>query len=50
MHEEQMTVNAELCTRVEQMNQANKDLRNLLASVEVGTVFLDLETQATTSA
>jgi two-component system CheB/CheR fusion protein len=43
MHEEQMTVNAELRDKVDQMNQANNDLRNLLASIEVGTIFLDLD-------
>lgn len=43
MHEEQMTVNAELRGKIDQVEQANNDLRNLLASVEVGVIFLDME-------
>jgi len=45
MHEEQIIVNNELRAKLEQMNQANNDLRNLLFSVEVGVIFLDLDLQ-----
>ncbi len=43
MHEEQVTVNSELRNKMDQVNRANSDLQNLLASIEVGTIFLDME-------
>lgn len=43
MHEEQMTINTELRTKIEQLSRANNDLKNLLASIEIGTLFLDMQ-------
>src|SRR6185369_3843784 len=36
-----VTVNAELHGKVEELNQANSDMENLLASSEIATIFLD---------
>jgi two-component system CheB/CheR fusion protein len=41
LNEELVTVNAELHERVEELNVANSDMENLLASSEIATVFLD---------
>ncbi len=40
-NEELVTVNAELSKKVEELSQANNDMNNLLASTEIGTIFLD---------
>ncbi|HRW05787.1 MAG TPA: CheR family methyltransferase, partial [Caldilineaceae bacterium] len=40
MNEELVTVNGELTDKVEELNQANSDLLNLIASTDVGTIFL----------
>jgi two-component system CheB/CheR fusion protein len=41
-NEELVTVNAELQKKVEELSEANNDINNLLASTEIGTIFLDL--------
>jgi two-component system, chemotaxis family, CheB/CheR fusion protein len=41
-NEELVTVNAELQKRVEELSGANNDINNLLASTEIGTIFLDI--------
>lgn len=43
MNEELVTVNTELTDKVEELNRVNSDLLNLIASSEVGTIFLDAE-------
>lgn len=43
MNEELQTVNAEQASRMDELSQANNDLKNLLASTDVATVFLDKE-------
>jgi two-component system CheB/CheR fusion protein len=40
-NEELETVNSELQGKVDALSQANDDLNNLLASTEIGTIFLD---------
>jgi two-component system, chemotaxis family, CheB/CheR fusion protein len=40
-NEELSTVNAELDNKVEQLEQSYSDMNNLLASTEIGTLFLD---------
>lgn len=42
-NEELGTVNAELQGKVDELSRSNDDLDNLLASTEVGTIFLDTE-------
>ncbi len=41
MNEELQTVNAELQGRIEEFSRTNNDMRNLLNSTEVATIFLD---------
>lgn len=41
VNEELVTVNTELHKKIEQLSQANNDMNNLLASTEIGTIFLD---------
>ena len=41
VNEELQTVNTELTGKIEALDQANSDLRNLFESTEVATVFLD---------
>ena len=43
VNEELLTVNAELEGKLDQLAEANADKENLLASTDVGTIFLDLE-------
>jgi two-component system CheB/CheR fusion protein len=43
VNEELITVNSELTDKIEQLSEANDDLNNLLASIEVATVYLDRE-------
>jgi two-component system CheB/CheR fusion protein len=41
VNEELVTVNIELQKKIEQLSQSYNDMNNLLASTEIGTVFLD---------
>jgi two-component system CheB/CheR fusion protein len=41
MNEELQTVNAELQAKVEQLSQASNDMKNLLDSTDIATLFLD---------
>ena len=41
-NEELVTVNAELQKKVEALSEASNDINNLLASTEIGTIFLDI--------
>ncbi len=41
-NEELVTVNTELQNKVDELSQANNDINNLLASTDIGTIFLDL--------
>jgi two-component system CheB/CheR fusion protein len=41
LNEELSTINAELATHVQDLDQANTDLKNLYAATEIATVFLD---------
>jgi two-component system CheB/CheR fusion protein len=43
MNEELQTVNAELQAKVDQLSQASSDMKNLLDSTDIATVFLDKE-------
>jgi two-component system CheB/CheR fusion protein len=43
VNEELSTVNQELKIKIEELSQANNDMRNLMSSTEIGTVFLDRE-------
>jgi two-component system CheB/CheR fusion protein len=42
-NEELETVNSELQSKVDQLSRANNDLNNLLASTDIGTIFLDTD-------
>jgi two-component system, chemotaxis family, CheB/CheR fusion protein len=42
-NEELVTVNTELQKKVDELSNANNDINNLLASTEIGTVFLDTD-------
>ncbi|MFH0946635.1 MAG: chemotaxis protein CheB [Planctomycetota bacterium] len=42
-NEESSTVNAELQARIDELTRANDDMRNLLDSTEIATLFLDIE-------
>ena len=41
LNEELQTVNAELQSKVEQLSRSNNDMKNLLNSTDIATVFLD---------
>ena len=41
VNEELTTVNQELKAKVEELSRANSDLQNLMASTDIGTIFLD---------
>ena len=41
VNEELQTVNHELGAKIEQLNQANADLRNLFESTQIAVIFLD---------
>ena len=41
VNEELITVNHELKSNVEDLSRANADLNNLMASTDIGTIFLD---------
>lgn len=43
VNEELIVVNQELKEKIEALSQANGDLQNLMASTEIGTIFLDRE-------
>jgi two-component system CheB/CheR fusion protein len=43
VNEELITVNAELQSKIEQLSRAEGDIKNLLDSINVGSVFLDSE-------
>jgi two-component system, chemotaxis family, CheB/CheR fusion protein len=40
-NEELVTVNAELNNKIDELTEVNNDINNLLASTEIGTIFLD---------
>jgi two-component system, chemotaxis family, CheB/CheR fusion protein len=42
-NEELVTVNSELQNKVDELSQANNDINNLLASTDIGTIFLDMK-------
>ncbi|TFG59939.1 MAG: hypothetical protein E4H36_12920, partial [Spirochaetales bacterium] len=42
-NEELSTVNSELQSKLEELNTINNDMSNLLASTDIGTIFLDSE-------
>src|SRR5712691_11925904 len=41
VNEELTTVNHELKSNVEELSRTNSDLQNLMASTDIGTIFLD---------
>lgn len=43
VNEELITLNAELQSKIEQLSRAEDDMRNLLNSTNIGTIFLDSE-------
>lgn len=43
MNEELQTVNAELQSKVEELSRSNNDMKNLLNSTDIATLFLDKE-------
>ncbi len=43
VNEELTTVNAELSSKIEDLTQNNNDMNNLLASINIATIFLDSE-------
>jgi two-component system CheB/CheR fusion protein len=43
VNEELVTVNSELEKRLDELSRANNDMNNLLASTEIGTIFLDTD-------
>ena len=43
MNEEMQTVNAELQCKVDELSQASNDMKNLLDSTDIATLFLDRE-------
>jgi two-component system, chemotaxis family, CheB/CheR fusion protein len=45
INEELMTINAELQTKNEELTRLNNDVYNLLASTEIGMLFLDFDLQ-----
>jgi two-component system CheB/CheR fusion protein len=42
-NEELVTVNTELQKKVAELSESNNDINNLLASTEIGTIFLDID-------
>ncbi len=47
VNEEVTTVNGELAHRVQELGQANNDLKNLLESTQIATIFLDNDLRVT---
>ena len=43
VNEELVTVNSELQQKIEELSKVNDDMNNLLASTQVGTIFLDTD-------
>ncbi len=43
VNEELVTVNSELQQKIEELSRVNDDMNNLLASTQVGTIFLDTD-------
>lgn len=43
LNEESVTVNAELQSRIDQLSATNDDMKNLLDSTEIATIFLDTD-------
>ncbi len=43
VNEELVTVNSELQLKIEELSKVNDDMNNLLASTQIGTIFLDTE-------
>ena len=43
LNEELVTVNSELQSKIEEMTTANNDMKNLLDSIQIPTIFLDLD-------
>ena len=43
LNEESVTVNAELQSRIDQLAATNDDIKNLLDSTEIATIFLDID-------
>ena len=41
LNEEMQTVNAELQSKIEELSQANSDMKNLLNGTQMATIFLD---------
>jgi two-component system CheB/CheR fusion protein len=41
LNEELMTINAQYQTKTDELSQRNNDMKNLLDSTEIGTIFLD---------
>ena len=41
MNEELVTINAELQDKVDELSRSNSDMKNLLHSTEIATIFLD---------
>ena len=43
VNEELITVNSELQQKIDALSRANDDMKNLLASIQIGTIFLDTD-------
>ena len=43
LNEETVTVNVELQSRIDELSQANDDLKNLFDSIEIASIFLDID-------
>ncbi|MGD8593489.1 MAG: chemotaxis protein CheB, partial [Gammaproteobacteria bacterium] len=43
LNEESVTVNAEMQSRIEELSKAHDDMKNLLDSTDIATIFLDME-------
>ncbi len=43
VNEELTTVNTELQSKIEELTRVNNDMNNLIASTEIGTIFLDVD-------
>ena len=43
LNEELVTVNSELQSKIEELTTANNDMKNLLDSIDIPTIFLDME-------